>query len=292
MIVLFAGRGYSQNSFWERRDSMSVARVSTVSASVGVIWGGSITGLSEIWYADVAKTKFHSIDDFHNWLQMDKGGHFYTANKINALCTDLYRWSGLKENTSLILGAGISLGYQTSLELLDASSLNWGFSWSDMTFNVLGTAWYTGQYLLWKEERIIPKFSYSPTKFAAVRPEVFGSTPLESFLKDYNGHTYWLSISPGKFLPKSKIPKWICLSLGYSVDEKLIGSKEVYVDPHTGVSYFSNREFLLSMDIDFSALDIKRPWLKVLVKQFNYIKVPFPALLFRGNTTYLRGIYF
>lgn len=147
----------------------------------------------------------------------------------------------------------------------------------------MGSLSYLGQELVWGEERIIPKFSAFPTEYAKIRPAVLGSNFAESFLKDYNGQTYWLSFSPGTFFKNSKIPKWACISFGYSVDAKLVGDSETYFDVATGTTYNAKREFLLSLDIDFSRLPIKKPWLKAIVKQFNYLKLPFPSLIVRGD---------
>ncbi len=246
----------------------------------------------QVWYKNVEKSKWHNFDDSRNWLQMDKAGHFYTAHKLNMWCTDMYRWTGYDRKKSLWIGTGISLGYQTTLEIFDAYSADWGFSWSDFAANAVGAASYLTQDLLWEEERIIPKFSYHPTEFPGIRSEVLGTNSIESLLKDYNGQTYWLSINAGKFAPKSKIPKWLCLSVGYSVNQKLAGSDELYIDPSNGFPYHSQREFLFSLDVDFSALHIKRPWLRVVVKQLNYLKIPFPTLLFRDQTCYFKPLYF
>lgn len=273
----------SQTGLFVPADSLHKGRFIGVSTGVGAVWAGSMIGLSQVWYVDSEKTSWHTFDDSKDWLQMDKVGHFYTAHKINLLTTDLFRWSGNDRRKSLWIGSGVSLGFQTTLEMLDAYNVDWGFSWADMLANGLGTASYMTQQLIWDEERIIPKFSAYPTKYAAVRPDVLGSSFSESLLKDYNGQKYWLSVSPGTFLKDSKFPKWLCFSMGYGVDEKLVGSEEYYLDPATGTEYFSKREFLFSLDIDFSRIPVKRPWLKTLLKQLNYVKVPFPALIIKDG---------
>ena len=49
---------------------------------------------------------------------------------------------------------------------------------------------------------------------------------------------------------------------------------------------------LLSLDIDFSRLPIKRVWLKAFCKQLNYIKIPFPALMYSNHKWSGYGLYF
>ncbi len=269
--------------FFTASDSLNKNRLVGVSTGVVTVWAGSMIGLSEIWYKDIPKSKFHSFDDSGEWMQMDKAGHFFAAYKINQLTSDLFIWSGVNKRTSLWLGTAISLGYQTTFEVFDGFSKDWGFSWSDMGANTIGSFSYLTQQLIWGEERIIPKFSTYPTEFATIRPEVLGYSFAESFLKDYNGQTYWLSFSPGTFFKNSRIPKWACLSIGYSVHEKLVGDKETYYDSSTGMTYFAKREVKFSLDIDFSKLPIKKTWLKAVVKQFNYLKIPFPTLIYRNQ---------
>lgn len=280
-----------QNRFFTNADTINKNRVIGISSGIGTIWSGSMIGLSQIWYSDIPKTSFHTFDDSKNWLQMDKFGHFYAAYKINLLTTETYIWSGIKKKKATLIGAGISFGYQTSFELFDAYSSEWGFSWTDIAANTIGTISYSAQILAWNEERVIPKFSYHPTDYAALRPEVLGSTFAESLLKDYNGQTYWLSFSPATFLKSSKIPSWACISLGYSVNEKLVGDTEFHIDEN-GNEYNSQRQFLLSLDIDFSRLNIKKPWLRKIIKQLNYLKIPFPALIISDGKIMGNPIYF
>jgi hypothetical protein len=251
-------------------------------------------GLHEIWYKNVEKSKFHAFDDCSNWLQMDKAGHVYTAYKISELSGNLFKWSGLTPKTSSLIGSGIAFGYQSTLELFDAFSEEWGFSWCDMGSNALGTGIYLSQELLWEEQRILPKFSYHPTEFAALRPEVLGSNFQERLLKDYNGQTYWLSFNPFLFVKNSQFPKWICFSVGYSVNAKLLGDSEYYIDQtiNPSIDYHAQREFLLSLDIDFSRIPVKKPWLKAVLKQFNYLKIPFPTVILRDGKIIGAPLYF
>lgn len=276
------------------RSTFSKKRTIAVSSSIGAVWAGSIIGLSQIWYDDKNKTSWHVFDDSREWLQMDKVGHFYTANKISNLTYDLYRWSGLKNKTASLIGFGVGFGYQLTFECLDAVGKKWGFSWSDVGANTLGSSMFLAQQLAWKEQRLLVKFSYSPSPYAKYRPQVLGETFSERLLKDYNGQTYWLSVSPGSFLKSSKFPEWLCFSLGYSVDAKLHGDKNVYSTIYDGSSmtFTAQRQFLLSLDIDFSKIPVKKKWLRAILKQFNYLKIPFPTLILTGNKWGGSWLYF
>lgn len=282
----------AQSTFFEPADSLNKGRTIGVSCGIGTAWFGGMTGLWQVWYAKVDLTSWHTFDDTDEWLQMDKAGHFYTANKITSLTSGLYKWSGLRKKQATWIGAGIGFGFQTTLEVFDAHTLEWGFSWGDMAANTLGCASYLTQDLLWEEQRFIPKFSTHPTEFASIRPTVLGSNFAESLLKDYNGQTYWLSVSPGSFFKDSKIPKWICLSFGYSINARIVGDEPYYFDETTGNAYYSQREFLLSLDVDFTKINVRKPWLRVLLNQLNYLKVPFPALVLRDKSLMAHPFYF
>lgn len=296
-LLLFSFQSKCQTHFFENADSLNTKRSIAAATSISTVWAGSMIGLSQVWYNEVDKTSFHTFDDSKNWLQMDKAGHIYTANKISNLTGDLFIWSGMQNNKAAWTGFGVGLGYQMTLEILDAYSSEWGFSWSDVGANVLGASSYLGQQLGWKEQRFLLKFSAHPTEYAQYRPSVLGNNFTERLLKDYNGQTYWLSTSPGSFAKNSGFPKWLCFSIGYSVDQKLVGDNNSYIDygdfPPTSIKEFqAKRQLLLSLDIDFSKFNIKRPWLKAIVKQFNYLKLPFPTLIFSDGKANGSFLYF
>lgn len=297
LMLIISWSNVAQTSFFEPADTIHKKRIIGTSIGIGTVWAGSITGLSQVWYKNVEKTPFHTFDDSRNWLQMDKIGHFYTAHKISNLSGDLFMWSGMNRTHAAFAGFGTGFGYQLSLELLDAYSSEWGFSWSDVAANTIGSGLYLTQELMWQEQRIIPKFSAHMSPYAKYRPTVLGSNFPERILKDYNGQTYWLSFSPGTFLSSSKYPKWLCFSIGYSADEKLVGDADKYTyygdfPPASIKEFNAKRQFLFSMDIDFSQLKIKRPWLRVLLKQLNYLKIPFPSLIVSDGKLGGSWIYF
>lgn len=287
-ILLFSLNNFV---FCQEEDVVFSKKKTIISTSsiLGITTSGFI-GLNQIWYKDYPKSKFHLFNDAQNWMQMDKAGHLYTANKLSHQFFDIYRWSGLKNKSAAFIGAALGLSFQTALEVMDGYSSEWGFSWSDMTANSIGSISFLSQQLIWKEEKITLKFSVHKSPFASIRPSVLGKNTSERFLKDYNGQTYWMSYSPHDFF--RKIPKWLCLSIGYSINSKLAGDINVFTDINSQITYTANRQYLFSLDIDFSKLPIKKPWLKKVVKQFNYIKLPFPTLLFQNGTTYVKGFYF
>jgi hypothetical protein len=156
----------------------------------------------------------------------------------------------------------------------------------DVAANVSGTALFVSQELLWDEQRIVPKFSFHTTPYASARPNVLGSSFSEQILKDYNGQTYWLSVPITSFLNLPKGFNWICISLGYGCDAKLVGSQNAWN------GFNARRQVYLSLDIDCSSLAPRHPKLNKVLTHLNFIKVPFPSLEFSSDKTRFHWISF
>lgn len=291
LITLFLGM-YNVHSqkFLTNADTLHKPRLITVSSLVGTGWAGSMIGLNYLWYQDYPKSKFHVFDDSKEWLQMDKLGHFYTAYQISDKIAATYRWTGLDRKISSFIGAGVGFGYQLTLEFLDGMNAQWGFSWSDVAANTAGTLLFLGQDLAFQDQFIKPKFSFSPSSYAHLRPNTLGANFPEQLLKDYNGQTYWLSFSPFYFMKDERAPKWLCLSIGYSVDAKLHGEKDVYTIGKN--TYQAQRQFLFSIDLDVSKFHFKKKWPRVLLSPFNMIKIPFPTIIFTKDNVDGSFFYF
>ncbi len=292
LLTVFIPISIFGQSFFTAKDSLDKNRTIWTSTGIGATWTATTIGLSTVWYKDVPKSKFHFFNDRNEWLQMDKIGHIYTANKISQLTFDLYHWSGWKNNSAALMGFGVSTGFQLTLEFMDGFSRDWGFSWWDIAANTTGSTIFLAQQLIWKEQRILLKFSHFPSNYAQYRPGTLGSNFAERLLKDYNAQTYWLSINPSTFGKNNPLPQWLCFSFGYSISGKLHGTDNIYTPAETGITIAAQREFLLSLDIDFSRIKTKKPWLNALLRQFNYIKIPFPALRWKGDVFYGHWLYF
>lgn len=290
-VLWYAQISFAQKNLLTYSDTIVPKRLTVSSIAVGTAWSGSMIGLYQIWYKNENQSSFHTFNDGRNWLQMDKVGHVYTTYQISKLSKELFHWSGLKERKAALLGTGIGLGFQTTLEIFDGFSQGWGFSWWDITGNLVGGGLYLGQDALWNRQIILPKFSFHPTEYASLRPSVLGGNFAEELLKDYNGQTYWLSFSPGQMKKNSVIPSWLCLSVGYSADAKLVGDQETFTSMY-GKTYHSSRQWLFSLDIDFSSLPVKRKWVRMIYKQLNYLKIPFPALILSNGKLTAHPIYF
>jgi hypothetical protein len=284
--------------FWEPSPVLNKPRVITVSAGLGASYGIANIWFSKAWYANFEKEKFHTFNDAGEWLQLDKVGHATSAYYINRLSWDMYQWAGLSDNAALWTSVGVAQAYQLAIEIQDAFSAKWGFSWSDIGANLGGSLLYVGQQYLWKEQRFVLKESAWPAKhpdFLSNRTdELFGTSFGEQILKDYNATTFWLTASIGSFIKggESKFPNWIGVSFGYGGEGMYGGFEnrwcnvdglEVRDCPDGDINTSAldiprTRQFYLSLDIDFTKFEVKSHALKAFLEVINIIKIPFPAL--------------
>lgn len=98
-----------------------------------------------MWYADYPRSKFKTINDSGEWLQMDKVGHVFTSYQLGRLSSNTLSWAGVNRKQRLIYSTTIGLGFLTAVEVMDGFSAEWGFSWSDMAANTLGSGLFIGQ---------------------------------------------------------------------------------------------------------------------------------------------------
>lgn len=285
---------YSQ-SFFDNSIELNKKRMLTVSSAHALLWGGSIGTLYNVWYKNFPKTSFHFFDDSNEWQQMDKLGHIATSYQLTRTTTDLYKWTGLKPKTSALIGGTFSFSYLLSFEILDAYNKNWGFSWSDIGANTSGILLYSVQDFFWNKQFVRPKFSYHASKLAQYRPQLLGGNKIESLLKDYNGQTYWLSFNPVGIINSTlKFPKWLNISIGYSINNQLIGDGGTFVVSNEAeqLSFTPYRQFYLSLDIDWEQIPVKSKVLKLVFRGLNMIKLPFPAIEFSNSGVKGHGVYF
>lgn len=267
----------SFDNFFKPSDTLNKKREKSVYFTEAVLASGALIGLNQLWYADYPKSEFHFINDDSDWMQMDKIGHLYTSYHIGRFGAEALNWSGTSKKKQLIYGASLGFVFLTAVEVMDGFSEEWGASMGDVVANATGTALYVSQELIWKEQRIIPKFSYHKTQYSDYRPDVLGSTVPEQILKDYNGQTYWLSTNLYSFSKGSKIPKWLNLALGYGA-EGMIGGKEANFTSISTPKPEKYRQFYLSFDVDLTKINTKSHFLKTFFSVFNTIKIPTPTI--------------
>ncbi|MBS1575392.1 MAG: DUF2279 domain-containing protein, partial [Bacteroidetes bacterium] len=251
-------------------------------------YGGSLIALNQAWYANYPRSSFHFFNDNAEWLQMDKIGHGWTAYNTGKLSTAMWQWAGLSHKKAVLLGGLSGAGYLTAIEILDGFSSQWGFSWGDMTANVVGSGLFISQELLWQEQRIQYKFSFHRNSYDDAMldkraDDLFGKSWYERMLKDYNAQTYWFSANIKSFFKQSNLPAWLNVAVGYGADGMFGGFDNKWNDtqgnPITRYDIQRKRQFYLAPDIDFTKIKTNKKWLKTVFTFLNAFKCPAPALM-------------
>lgn len=290
-------------SLFERAPHFNRGRFWAVTGVSAVGYAGATVGLWQAWYAQYPQSSFHFFNDWNGWRGHDKAGHAMTGYFESKWMGDLYLWAGVPHKQAIWMGFGAGILFQTTLEVMDGFSDQWGFSWGDMAFNVIGSGSYLAQEYLWQEQRIRWKVSahrprYSTTPLTAINnPQatttlqnranaLFGTSPAELLFKEYNGQTIWLSANPAAFLPKKGRPRpfqWINVAVGYGIEHVYGAESNQWTDADGNTfqapsGYQRQSQFFLSLDIDFERIPTRHKWLKTIFGFLNVFKLPFPAL--------------
>jgi hypothetical protein len=293
-LLLFFFEGFAQPAFTDHYpDTIIKKRLNTVIATEVSTYAAGLSFLSYYWYRDHQRVPFHFYNDVKGYLQMDKAGHAYSAYHESYSAYYALRWAGVDKRRALIFGAPIGFLFEAPIEIFDGLYEGWGFSWWDILANTTGMALFTTQEIFWEEQIVMMKFSYSPSGYPKYH-EILGETPIENFIFDYNGHTYWLSGNLKRLTGIEKLPAWLNVAIGYSGNGmiKEFSNPDFYQgEPFPYLERY--RQWMFSLDIDLSRIPSKKKWVKRMFKHLNMIKVPFPALeINRVDGLKFRPIYF
>lgn len=282
LLALVAAGPFSQarDSLNVYPDTLRKNRLNGVMTVTAAGYAGSIAGLYYLWYKDYPQSSFHFFNDCREWKGVDKAGHAATAYWLGRIGYHSLRWSGVEERRSIWTGGNLGLLYLTTVEIFDGFSDGWGASACDVAANITGTGLFIGQQLAWHDQKMMIKFSYSSTFYPEYRPDLLGKSAVQRLMKDYNGHTYWLSANLHSILNNAfmKVP-WLNIAIGYGAD----GMLGAFANPseHQGTELPQvNRasQFYLSLDADLTRIRTRSDTLKFLLNLVGFIKIPFPAL--------------
>ncbi|HEX8332249.1 MAG TPA: DUF2279 domain-containing protein [Segetibacter sp.] len=268
-------------------------RMRLVTAGNIIGYSGAMVGLYSAWYSKYPQTRFHIFNDNREWLQVDKVGHAYSAYAESYGSMEMWRWTGISRKQRIILGGLSGAAYQTVIEILDGFSEGWGWSWGDFGANVLGSGLLAGQELAWDEQRIRFKFSFHKKKYGSAElteraNELFGESTAERFIKDYNAQSYWLSANVKSFMPKSNLPPWLNVAVGYGAEGMFGGEENIGKDENGNVTFYRPdikryRQWYLAPDIDFSRIKTNNKVLRFTLGVLNVVKFPTPSLEFSNK---------
>ena len=277
-------------------------RVKLVAAGNIIGYSGAMVGLYSAWYSNYPQTNFHTFNDNREWLQVDKVGHALSAYAESYGSMEMWRWTGISKNQRILLGGLSGAGYQTVIEILDGYSKGWGWSWGDFGANVFGSGLLAGQELAWDEQRIRLKFSFHKKKYptgelTARANELFGESTAERFIKDYNAQTYWLTANLKSFMPKSNLPPWLNVAVGYGAEGMFGGEENIGKNDNGIVTFYRPdikryRQWYLAPDVDFNRIKTNNKVLRFTLGVLNVVKFPTPSLEFSNNKVRWNWLHF
>jgi hypothetical protein len=298
-IIHFAVSKTRPLPFFTVDTTLNKKKLASVVTFKSIAFGSALLVLNHYWYKEYPRSSFQFFNDGKEWMQMDKTGHIFGAYLMSRWVTGLYQWSGVPHKKSLWIGGTTGLVFMSSIEVLDAFSKEWGFSWWDIGANTLGSAIFIGQELAWKEQRISIKVSAFPQNYpeGMLRnraQQLYGSSTLELFLKDYNALSSWASINIGSFIKRdTRFPKWLNVAVGYGANGMYGGFENKWCLGENGkyencpdalkvdrTDIERYRQYYLSLDVDWTKIETRRKGWKVLFSMMNLVKVPFPTLEF------------
>jgi hypothetical protein len=294
-VCFFSNKGVTQYSTINDSSQVNKTRLHLIITTETMAFGGSLYLLNNLWYKDFPRSTFHFFNDNSEWLQMDKFGHIATSYNIGELGYKTLKWANVENRKAIWYGGCLGSAYLLTIEIFDGFSSKWGFSKGDFAADILGSAAFMSQQFLWNEQRIKLKWSYHQTKYADYRPDLLGKDITQTWLKDYNGQTYWLSGNFSAFMnQENKFPKWLNVAIGYGAEGMIGGSENPAVYNGITMPYFKRyRQFYFAPDIDFARIKTKSRFFKSVFFVLNYLKFPTPAIEYsKENNFKFRYIYF
>ncbi len=244
---------------------------------LGIVAGGTIAAfaighgyLNDLWWKGTP-VPFHinSHDDYVYALGADKLGHLTFAYSAATVYADLFRWCGLDSVTAVWSGFGVSMAYQSYVEIRDGFSAEYGFSWGDMAANTIGATLPVIQHYLPTLRALDLQLSFWPS-------EAYRNGEYASIIDDYESTTHWLALTLHDWLPvglQQWYPPWLGVAIGHSVtnlDGKGAGDHVV----------------VLSLDWNLSRLPGLPAWLSDVLRVLHLYHLPAPAVQVLPNVVW------
>jgi hypothetical protein len=279
VLLLICQLSYS-SLYAQRADTTHVNkyRLAVVAGTTTLLYAGMMSYLEFVWYQDKERVPFHFYNDWKGYNQIDKLGHAYGSYVESYVSAHALMWAGVPRKKAAIYGGAIGFLMQLPIEVWDGMYEGWGFSLPDVGANAVGSLLFIGNELAFGEQRLLYKFSFSPSPYAPMANGYLG-TGFNQLFNDYNGHTYWLSYGLKDLIPAAPIPRWLNVAVGYGAGG-MFGEFENRkrfrgVDIPETQRY---RKWLLSLDINFSKIPTRNKVLKAIFNSMFIVKVPMPTL--------------
>lgn len=218
--------------------------------------------LNDLWWKG-EKVPFH-----FNWEQdakysigADKLGHSLMAFATTRVYDAAFRWCGFDSTTSVFAGAGVSVAYQTYIEVRDGFSRDYGFSWGDVIANTAGAA-------LPVVQRFVPALRPIDLQISFSLSDAFKRGEYGAIIDDYTSTTHWVSVGVYEYLPtawQQWYPQWLNLAVGHSVAN---------LDGQGGGTHV----LYISLDWNLAAIKGLPAWLREGLQLLHLYHLPAPAI--------------
>ena len=252
--------------------------------------GATYIYLRNTWWKDNTTTfHFDQGGDTQYALNLDKFAHFYCGLIAADLFRGSLRWANLSETSATWFGVGLGAFVQLAIEMKDAFSPTYGFSYRDVASGIGGSLFHAGQQYIPFLRNFDIKFSYwrrSDHYFTHLRPG-------GAWNDDYVNQTYWVSFKVNNVLPKSVEPywpDWLAIAGGIGGDDTITGYYENRT--HDYPSGQGNIELYLALDWDITKIfPSDSPFWETVKHYLNYLKFPAPAVRITPSAIWY-GFYF
>lgn len=225
------------------------------------------------------KGSFWLYNDWKFARGVDKIGHMYGAYVAATAFREGFRWCGLSNRSSLLLGASAALALELYVELEDGFHEIYGFSPGDAMADFLGVGFLLAQETYPVLENFRIKWSYWPSSDLR---EALRNGENRTFLDDYEGQKHWLAIDPHFALGDNLgriIPAWLGIAVGYGVE----GSIRQRGD--------AQGAFYIALDYNLRRLSSGEGFLHTLFHALDLVHLPAPGIkIYRKEVRF--GIYF
>ena len=249
------------------------ARLWTVAASSLLTLGSTYTYLEKTWW-NGRGVPFHLDEgrDLTYASGLDKVAHLAGGVFISEAYYNAFRWAGVSERKAEWLALGSAAFVEVGIELKDAYSPTYGFSWRDVAAGTVGGFWPMAQRRSGFLRDAQWKVSYwqRTPKYFTER----GIPRQRVSIDDYINQTYWFSFSPERFGNarwKQAWPNWLQVSIGMGLEA------ETWSIRRDGLG--GRHEWYIAPDINLvKLLRPRSATAKALVGLLKYVKIPAPTL--------------
>ncbi len=225
------------------------------------------------------KGSFWLYNDWQFAKGVDKLGHMYGAYVASTAFREGFRWCGLSDRSSLLLGVSAGLALELYVEIEDGFHQIYGFSPGDAMADFLGAGYVLAQETFPVLENIRMKWSYWPSSDLR---DALRRGENRTFLDDYDGQKHWLAVDPhialGERLGKV-LPSWLGIAVGYGVE----GSIRERGDARAA--------FYFVLDYNLRRLSTGEGFLHSLLHALDFVHLPAPGIKILGKDVRFGIIY-